>query len=362
MVFGLGGALVAWAGSFLIPDHYTSHAVVRLKTEPYSAADAFDRAWSRGTGRDALKSVIESLHLYPAERERMTVEDLIEIAHQDASIKVNSNDTVSVSYVYQEAAGAQAALDAIVEKIVAANREDFQDNPSWGKMERTQAPGHAQPVPSWQFWKPRRYVSTAVLHLNRRPYAIDQAAVSHRADLVRREIYRREQLSRVVESAHLYPGSISRGEYAEAIDELDSHLRVAALAHGEALFMSFTYSDAQQAQTALMRIVDTAIAEDRASGCWRPPATSTLRPPFVPDDPLSVLLANEGSTHTVQPPREAPAALASLASDNCTPRPSWQFAEILDPPNLPEESDGPNRLVIACFGLLLGLGLKTVLA
>lgn len=369
VALGAGCALLAWAASFLIPDRYTSRALIRVTAEPFPAADTINHAWQGAVAREGLKSVIRQLNLYPAERERLPLEDVIEAAKRDdLRLEVDAEDIVNVSFTYDDSAGAQAGLQAFMERMVAANREDLQENAGRGRLEVTQAAGPREAISGRAFWRPRRYIARGVLKLERQAYAVDRAAVAKRVDAIKREVLTREHLSSVIAWKNLYPAKTQRGLYREAIDEMSRDLRIEDVGKG-VLRISFTYPDAKLAQSIVSRMVTGIVEVDVIASCRKSQGSVKVEP-SGPLDRRASLVTDIASLDPIasleptfdrilaNPVQGAPAAAPPRG--DCSTRPSWERADVLEPGSLPEESDGPNRSIIALYGFLAGLGLWTV--
>jgi hypothetical protein len=352
VAFAVGGGLLAWGASLLIPDRYTSSAMIRLRVEAYSEADTINQAYQETVSRKTLKNVIERLNLYPEERERLPLEDVIEIMRKEGvTLDIRPDRQVQISFAYHDRGVAQAAADALIHEMALASDDYYRKDPAWGRLEITKAAGPGEASSAMAFWRPRRYVSQGSMMVrNRNAPAIDEEAAEKRAENLSQAALRREHLALLIEAKHL--------PY-DPPDELRKDLRFDRIAKvfgiANVFTIKFTYPDAFVAQKTVSLLVDMLIDENVHMGpCVPPPALAS---------PVSLLPGIPRlETNLFQPeikgsPEKRPLAdQPDACRDPSTPR--WQGAiDILDTASLPADPDGPSRSILASFGVFLGLGL-----
>jgi uncharacterized protein involved in exopolysaccharide biosynthesis len=83
VAFAMAGLLIAGVISFSIPNRYRSTAVVEVRNAPgasrQSLKDSVIQAEVAALSRTSLSNLIRTLNLYPSERARMPIEDVIKM-------------------------------------------------------------------------------------------------------------------------------------------------------------------------------------------------------------------------------------------------------------------------------------------
>jgi hypothetical protein len=363
LICGSAGALLVWSASLLIPDRYTSRALVRLDVEPFPAMDAIHSAWQETVSRQSLSDLIQRLNLYRAERERLPLEDVIEtMKREDMKIDIQEGHRLQMSFAYHDPAGAQAALAALVEAMLAANRALLRQNPAWGVLEVKQVAGPAAGVTNMAFWRPARYVSHAVLGQQHEKYPIDEARLDKRFRAIEDEVLNPEMISRLIAEKKLYPALWEGGDDSEARKDFqrDLHLDRAQ----ETLTITFTSPNAQLAQAAVQGLITRIVDMDIVHRCDEAPKTVAADPMQMSN--LESVLDHAAPAEETAPFVPSQAAAATVAAivprkNDCAGSRSVEAVDLLDPPTLPEEPDGPVRSVIAIYGFLLGIGFWTAI-
>ncbi|HEY3835776.1 MAG TPA: hypothetical protein VGL72_04365 [Bryobacteraceae bacterium] len=329
LLCGAAGALAVGAGSLLIPDRYTSRARLRLTAEPFAASDAVRIAYQEAFSRQTLKAIIQRLNLYTADRERLPLEDVVDsMKKDDLKLDIQPDQLVRVSFEYSNAAGAQNGLNAVMQDMVAANRELRRREPGWGTLDVKDAASPGQAIRNAAFWRPARYVSKGQLALQREEFAIDQAKIVARFEVLRQHVFDPARLEMLIGRFRLYESLRDRGLFAEARIQLERDLLIEN--NRGAVTVTFTDSDAMRAQRVVNGVVTMLSDADLMLGC-RPPSPQAL-------------------------------TMTASAKGGCVQmRPEWERLDVLDPASLPQESDGPVRSVLAAYGFLLGVGLWTAL-
>ncbi len=379
LALGCCGALLAWAGSLLIPDRYTSSAMLRVEVEPFPAADVINAAWQETVGRKELKNLIERFNLYPDQRERLPLEDVIDnIKKEDIKLQILADQEVRVAFTYRDEATARAVANAIMGAMVAATIDRSRSTSGWGRLEVKRAAGPAEATSAGlAFWRQRRYVAQGTLVAKKLDaFVPEPKAEAQRLESLRRIALTPEMLSGVIAHHNLYAAG---NNPSEAIGEMRRNLRIEVL--WNALKIQFTYRDARLAQQAVSALVTGLIDEnftmpdcpqDHASPPSNPGASSSLASEvehLLPD--ISLPDAISSTAGAVSTSEGMPfwmgrqPALRNLSADGeCRdPKtPAWARAiSLLDPASLPQESDGPSRPILSVFGFFLGLGLWTAL-
>lgn len=372
VAFALTGALLVWAASLLLPDQYTSTALIRLNVEPFPAAqDLVNRAWQEAVSRKTLKRVIERLNLYPAERERLPLEDVFDIAKsQDLSLDCPPDRDLLVSFTYRQAGLAEAAVNAILNEMVGASEQLYQQDPGWGRLAIKQAAISHERGSALAFWRERRYEAQGILTVKKAPVDIDWKAAERWKQSIRRIAFDSEVLSHLRVTQNLY---LDRSP-DEATDALRRSLRIGG--DRNILTMGFTYPDPRLAQRALSGLITRLIDENASMPECEPPPSNVIKIRQVPahlgadaERVMPDLVSPEVNTILLpQPMHWTSSALTDsrtrLVSGEChDPRePQWaRTIDVLDPAGLPERPDGPCRPILAVYGFFLGLGLWSAL-
>jgi len=130
--FGLAGALLCGALSFIaMPDRYTSIAVLRLTKsllpgDPQPAIDNTEEFIKSliysALSRNSLADVIQKQGLYPRERARKPMEDVIERMRRDVSFeRIGDSNAFHVSFNYSDAEQARRTEQEVINRLMAAN-------------------------------------------------------------------------------------------------------------------------------------------------------------------------------------------------------------------------------------------------
>jgi len=117
-VCGIVGVLLAGAVAFSMPYQYRSTAT--LKMEPDS--EVFDRLAQTALTRNALTSVVNNFNLYPRERTRMPMEEVIDdVMRREIRVRRVAPNLAQVSFAYEDPVQAQRVGQDLVGRIIAAN-------------------------------------------------------------------------------------------------------------------------------------------------------------------------------------------------------------------------------------------------
>ena len=119
----LAGVILAGAISLRIPDRYVSSAVMKV-----GATDLAAQRLQEVLSRSSLAALIQrpSMHLYPGERYRMPMLDIVD-QMRDRDIRVRrSGDTLTISFEYPDREKAQAVTQALTAQLVA-NDNSYRD-------------------------------------------------------------------------------------------------------------------------------------------------------------------------------------------------------------------------------------------
>ncbi len=328
----VAGAMLVWAGSLLIPDRYISTAVIRVDAESFPATDIISEAWASAASRLNLKSLIEQFKLYPAERERLPLEDVIEAAKsRDLAVNISPNLDVRVSFTYSDASAAQVVAGTFMAKMIDASRK--WSKKTGGRLELKEVAGPAEPVSTLAFWRPRRYTSVGTLRTTAKDAGPgDQMTAENQAEHLRQKALHELR---------------TRGEWTIRRDH-------------NLLFIHHPESDAKRAQLEVSKLIDELIEEVRfPSDCGSTHTPPSSRAPIAYShlEPIGDL-AGPDLVGAAVPRFGEPASQPTAASGTCA---AMRPLSILDPASLPSEPEGPNRYILAAFGFFLGLGLFAAL-
>ena len=385
LAFAVGGAFLAWTGSLLIPDRYTSSAVVRVDVEPFPETDVINHAYQAAVNRKVLGSIIQRLNLYPGERERLPLEDVIEtVKKEEFRLEIQRDHEVRLAFAYHDPGGAQAAANALMNEMILASDEHYRSNPGWGRLAIKNAASPGEASPTLAFWRPRRYVAQGIMVVKRNAFPVEREAAEKTTENLAQTALSEERLASSIASHDLYPLQREHGLLKELVDEMRRQLQIER--HANVLTIKFTYPDARLAQITVSGLITELIDERaRLPECVQTPEVESKSggPSSLPgpDRYPSALLGVEPelleqdvkgsmgspiaeSLEIGKPIAPTPRREGLSADGTCRdPRaPEWQGAiDILDPASLPAEPDGPSRPILAIFGFFLGLGLWTAL-
>ena len=127
VVCGVGGAIVSVGVAFQLPDRYISEAVLRVTSTDQQSRQYFrDQIVHRAFSRSSLGELILKNGLYATDRQRMTLDDVIERMRHDIVITLTDSADPKhfafvVRYVYPDPAQAQSTADALVAKMIEVN-------------------------------------------------------------------------------------------------------------------------------------------------------------------------------------------------------------------------------------------------
>ena len=132
VAFGLAGALLCAALSFIaLPDRYTSVAVLRLTKSvlPGDSQPATDNAEEfvknliqDALARKPLADIINNRGLYPRERARNPMEDVVDRMRRDVSFeRIGDSNSFHVSFRYSDAEHARRTEQDVINMLMSAN-------------------------------------------------------------------------------------------------------------------------------------------------------------------------------------------------------------------------------------------------
>ena len=135
--FGLAGCAIAAGLSLLLPNRYTSRAVLRVLPAP--KADGVRRYmsepemadWLREKEKDvlgdgSLSEIIQrpSLHLYDHDPERQPIGPVIARMRRDVSVKASQpRGVVTISFTYRDRFKAQATVTALITRFIGSDKD-----------------------------------------------------------------------------------------------------------------------------------------------------------------------------------------------------------------------------------------------
>jgi len=115
----IAGVIVAGTAAFLWPQQYKSTATLRLdQPDP----DILNRVAEAALTRNALASIINSYNLYPRERGRMPMDDVIEkVMRRETWVTPIPPNLAQVTFSYEDPIQAQRVSQDLVGRIITAN-------------------------------------------------------------------------------------------------------------------------------------------------------------------------------------------------------------------------------------------------
>jgi hypothetical protein len=129
VVCGVTGAIVAAAVAFSMPDKYMSEALLSVVSADEQGPLYFrDRVLPRVLSRTSLAELIRKENLYPADRRRMGLEDVVERMRHDIVLKFSRSATgdpgnfaLAVRFIYNDPVQAQRTSNELTANLVEAN-------------------------------------------------------------------------------------------------------------------------------------------------------------------------------------------------------------------------------------------------
>jgi uncharacterized protein involved in exopolysaccharide biosynthesis len=345
--FALAGAAAAGVMALRTPDVYISTAVMRMPASA-DAPRALNRAQQGVLSRTSLAQIIMTHGLYPEERSRLPLEDIV-ASMRNRYIRITSlkeGDAFAVSFQYRDRVAAQSVTRDLANRLLEASGKgtgaievldpaSLPQRPSEPNRAAWVAIGTASGlilgflflgVRRWPlvaasgvaaavlalavaYAIPDRWVSTAVLRLD---HGADTSELIRAtlSDASLQEIVQRPYL-------HLYEAERSKERLDRVVERMRNRdVRITPLRQqgrdgrdSNAFAISFMADDRLKAQ-AVVRVLVTRMTEQTLAG---------MRRQFEKASP----------------------GMPNL--------------EVLDPASLPEQPAAPNRLVILLMGLGLGL-------
>jgi capsular polysaccharide biosynthesis protein len=124
----LAGAIIGGIVAKTMRTRYVSTAVVVIDDmEPRTASKRLSEVYMQGTTRRELSTLIQEQNLYPKQRERAPLEDVVEQFRRDIRMSVatrlgdTDNSAAVVSFVYDDGRTAQRVTNALVAKFIEVN-------------------------------------------------------------------------------------------------------------------------------------------------------------------------------------------------------------------------------------------------
>jgi hypothetical protein len=385
-VLGAIGAVAALGVSLRVPEQYQSTAVMRVTSD---SQNQFELMKGEILSRNSLAELIQrpSLNLYRGERQRIPMEDVIQLMKRNIRIAHTPDGTVSIAFTYPDGVLAQSVVNDLVGKLVETNlvvnrnRQDIfrhawkEDGPAgttitviraaseWQSVGQTNRIAWAVAgllfgalVAAWLRW-PRpalmltafavagciigtalsytfgaRYTSSAVLRISppidpKRWYASRAAEpLSDHVGRIASQILSDDSLRELMlrPQLNLYADERARMPIAQVIRNMREHAVHIELLPPTGWLMSFTYTDPAVTQ-AVMREFVTKVVEGEVTG------------------------------------QRSQAVKYGGEFQMMFDRKIGENVEVLDPSSLPVLPVWPNRAVMAMLGAGVGLLLGIVI-
>ncbi len=121
-VAALTGTVIAAGLSFVMPQTYTSAAVLRMTPGPENS-DTLEQIQQEVLSRSSLTELIQRLDLYKKERQREPMEDIVEWMRKHIGIHTvpGTNGAFEVSFAYPDKEKAQTVASAIAARMTQSN-------------------------------------------------------------------------------------------------------------------------------------------------------------------------------------------------------------------------------------------------
>jgi uncharacterized protein involved in exopolysaccharide biosynthesis len=127
--WALAGLAVGFLVSFLLPARYTSEATLRLVAPsvsqdllPHDTVDIgrlLDSAKPTALSRNVITTIINNLDLYPSDRKREPMEDVIEEFRKFVHIDPSGEKLIRVAFTYPDRLLANKVTQDLVSRIIA---------------------------------------------------------------------------------------------------------------------------------------------------------------------------------------------------------------------------------------------------
>jgi len=120
---GLAGMLIGLAVALAMPKRYESTSTVRfaLSNSPITNLDKLDNIVSNIRGRASLMQIIAAHDLYPAERDRMPVMEVIDMMRRKIYIIPAGPDSLTIGFEYSDPVVAQKVTNDLTARFLDAN-------------------------------------------------------------------------------------------------------------------------------------------------------------------------------------------------------------------------------------------------
>jgi len=382
----LTGAVVAGIVSSHTPARYVSSMVLR-QPPSQSMRDLQKMTLSR----DSLRDVIEREKLYQRERVQLPMEDVIEKMQRDVTIEFLSAPGVyAIRFVYEDAAKAQRAARALLEKIrvpglVVIQPPDLPARPEHPTRIEISAMGSLGGVllallaaglrrsyrmrtataaavagallaVAVSLALPRKYVSTGRIAVSSVP-PLDRAAASHYFTSVSR---------RALGPASLI-GIANRPSLSLAPEELPKKIRIVPV-NADEFSLTVTYHDASKAQAIARELIATLVEEEEilrreaAVKAQQPVSKPAIDADAVPVFHGQLRMNIEGmdahlAERLLRPYAFGPrtAGTVPITQPEVLLLEAGRKLQVTVPPGLPDAPTSPNRLTVVLIGLMVGL-------
>lgn len=130
-IVGLVGLAAGWIVSLLLPERYTSEATLRLVPStisqdllphgPVDVQNVLERERPGILSRNVLMTIVNNLDLYPSERKREPMEDVVEEFRNSVRIELSAPTAIRVAFTYSDRLLAQKVTQDVVSRLVSEN-------------------------------------------------------------------------------------------------------------------------------------------------------------------------------------------------------------------------------------------------
>ncbi len=114
---GIAGLVLAGAIAFSMPYRYRSTATLRVEPD----SKALESLTQAALTRNVLTSIVNNFNLYPRERKRMPMQDVIDDMRQAIRVRSVAPNLAQVSFAYEDPVQAQRVSQDLVARIIFAN-------------------------------------------------------------------------------------------------------------------------------------------------------------------------------------------------------------------------------------------------
>jgi hypothetical protein len=273
-VFGAAlGGIVGWR----LPPQFKSSGVIHVQMwspSPSLAAAAVEHLASEAFSSEKLKPLIEQYDLYPEDRAKRPIEEVIQRMRQGIHIQPRSGTTFQVSFAYPDYEKAQQVTLKLMEHLDEAELSQSDDS-KLASMERV-------------LTLPNRLESAGLIEVRGATLSPSPALVA--GEHLGTVAHNRETLKQLIESQDLYREERGKQPVEVVIQKMRHDIRIEPRS-STALQVSFVYPDRRKAQQVTLELMKCLmwpnVTEPSRSDEWKKDFTFRITGDDLPNLPLT---------------------------------------------------------------------------